>query len=398
MPQNLCRVCHSSDLRLFIDLGLQPVAHDLLSRPDQPDRILHPLTLHQCQRCGFIQNNDPIDPELLYKDYNFCFSAWKPQPHIQDEVDILHQHMPGCRCLEIGCNDGIFLLPLRKAGFRVIMGVEPNPFAAAKAKEQGFDVTCAMLTPEVAVGIYKEHGSVDLIIARQVLEHIPDLTKFFESVKILLAPGGKLLLELPDADAMVQHADCSMLWEEHPNHFTKSSIEHLLGKFGFTAIIEKYYDFSGGSLAILAEKSNGSSRIHSSHIRTDFASRVLSHADRIKSFLKIKRENSWHTAIYGSGARACTFVNGLGLKDVLDVSIDDQLEKQGLFMAGAKIPIVSLQNVVETPGNWFIILAVNHENEEKVNSRLQKCMGNRTIVTSFFAPHDCDSVLTSLGA
>ena len=72
-----CKCCESKRLEVLIDFGMQPIAHNLLDDKGQEDICMHPLCLHYCEECGFIQINNPIPPEQLYTKYNYCFSTWK---------------------------------------------------------------------------------------------------------------------------------------------------------------------------------------------------------------------------------------------------------------------------------------------------------------------------------
>ena len=123
---NLCNLCCSSELKLLIDFGLQPVAkHYLLNRTDaQPT---WPVELYFCESCGLTQLANACPPELLYDNY-VTLSAWKPQPHAQHEIDIIKK-LPAldvdAKIIEIGSNDGEFLIKLAENGFRNSLGVEP---------------------------------------------------------------------------------------------------------------------------------------------------------------------------------------------------------------------------------------------------------------------------------
>src|SRR6266478_5760159 len=93
-PGNLtrqkCRLCGSLELDLLIDLGNQPIAHRLLEAPG--DEFKHPLRVDYCTACGLGQICDPIDPVILYRNYNYCFSSWKPEPHRETELDLICSH------------------------------------------------------------------------------------------------------------------------------------------------------------------------------------------------------------------------------------------------------------------------------------------------------------------
>src|SRR3979411_2048258 len=83
-----CRACGAGDLFPMIDFGPMPIAHRLLGKPSE-NEFTHPLALDCCAHCGFIQVTSFVDPALLYLEYNYCFSEWKPQPHTDDEIELI---------------------------------------------------------------------------------------------------------------------------------------------------------------------------------------------------------------------------------------------------------------------------------------------------------------------
>jgi len=171
-PLLKCRLCGNQNLSVLIDLGSQPIAHRLLEQPER--EFTHSLKLHFCDQCGLNQILDPIDPEILYKGYNYCFSSWKPEPHREKELDLINSHKSRAKVFEIGCNDGLFLEELEKRGQELCVGLEPNAFAARIAREtRGLKVYETFLDEQTVREIKNAFGLFDVVLARQVLEHVP---------------------------------------------------------------------------------------------------------------------------------------------------------------------------------------------------------------------------------
>ena len=108
IAQHRCRLCPGENLMEMIDLGDQPIAHRLLESPDSSEEVF-PLTLHYCPDCGLGQIPEPIDPELLYRKYNYCFSSWKTEQHTEREIQSLSEAAELKNVFEIACNEGVFL-------------------------------------------------------------------------------------------------------------------------------------------------------------------------------------------------------------------------------------------------------------------------------------------------
>jgi hypothetical protein len=69
--------------------------------------------------------------------------------------------------------------------------------------------------------------------------------------------------------------------------------------------------------------------------------------------------------LYGSGCRASTAIHSLELIAFIDSIVDDQVEKQGLYMPQTMQPVTS-SDVLKGKENVLFLLAVNNENETKV--------------------------------
>ena len=73
---------------------------------------LHPMKVGGCTQCGLVQLMEPIDPSEFYTDYATP-SSWKNEPHVERLLAYLEQVVSrNARILEVGCNDGRFLLRL----------------------------------------------------------------------------------------------------------------------------------------------------------------------------------------------------------------------------------------------------------------------------------------------
>lgn len=394
-----CRLCGGSRLTVVLDAGDQPIAHRLLESPNDPE-IVHRLALHHCAACGLIQICAPIDPAMLYLDYNYCFSSWKPQPHMLDEIEMTLAHTRPRFAFEVGCNDGTFLDVLRQNGVSTLAGVEPNRFAGGKGERKGLRIYPGMLSDSVCRQAVAECGRFDLVVARQVLEHIADIEGFFRCIDELASVDGFLLLETPDVEAGVTMGDCSVVWEEHVNYFTEPVIRFGLRRFGYEPVALRRYNFSGGALAILARRARrvggrpGGSPLGT--VAGTFKQKVDGYGDLLRRKLGEWRERGGGVVLYGVGCRACTVTNALGLGKYLDFAVDDRIERQGKYLPGARLPIRSPETLRDGPRPLLCLLAVNQENEARVKSRLNALIPGEGRSVSLCSPADIWGELEAL--
>jgi 2-polyprenyl-3-methyl-5-hydroxy-6-metoxy-1,4-benzoquinol methylase len=399
-----CRACSSLDLIEIINLGKQPIAHRLVSSP-QDSEFTHPLVLHYCQNCGLVQICNPIDPSLLYLDYNYCFSAWKPQPHIIDEIETILTHVQTASVFEVGCNDGTFLEALKQKGVSLGVGVEPNPYASELARNRGFHVFSEMLSPDLCKEVVEKFGKFDTVVARQVLEHLQDIESFFACANILLNESGFLFIDVPDFEVSLSMGDCSTIWEEHINYFTQSVLASLLERFGYQSISIRHYNFSGGTVAILAQQKSLIDETDRSMVNCleiparEYSEKVGNYGELLRTTLSQYRSRGFKIVLYGVGCRACTVVNGLGLGQHIDFAIDDQQERQHKYMPGSKLSILPTQvlsNYAEDGDRILCLLAVNQENETAVREKLRDIITAKIEFASLLSPTNIVSELKRL--
>jgi len=370
-----CRVCGAVGLEPLIDFGSTPIAHRLLAQRDAHEETF-PFALSLCARCSLVQVADPIDPAVLYKGYNYNLSSWKFEPHLEDEIEKIAEVAPAT-ILEIAANDGRFLDAVQRRTGAKCIGLEPNPIPGARARERGFTIFESWACESVAAQIVAEHGRVDLVVARQVFEHVLDLHEFLRTAKRAMLLGGYLFIDVPDFAPARDLGDSSVLWEEHVNYFTESTLLAVLAREGFESVWTRRYDFSGGTVAILAQLT-GNSDPHA------LPSKVAAELDaarkyplllnefgsRLKGALSRARLQGVRVMLYGVGVRSCAAANMLGLGSLIDNVVDDQLERQGKFMPGTRLEILSSEVFAKNTAPMLCILAVNNESERTVRENV----------------------------
>lgn len=138
------------------------------------------------------------------------------------------------RILDIGCATGRLLANLRDLGFANVEGADPSPACAAAADRlYGIRVHTATIA-ELA----DTNERYDLCLLVGVLEHLRDLGAAFAHLRRLLAPHGRLYVEVPDATAFADwsNAPYQDFSTEHINFFAPVSLDNLMRAHGFTRV------------------------------------------------------------------------------------------------------------------------------------------------------------------
>lgn len=151
------------------------------------------------------------------------------------------------RLLDLGCGHGRLLYRARQAGWEV-KGVELSAETAARAAQViGAPVVAANfleMTPEA-----EDLGRYDLVCLRHVLEHLPDSKLAMRKIRSLLAPGGMVLLEMPNIEAwdkrmkrwlvnrgLYRRRYAPDFVAGHCNEFSRQSFEYLARATGFRLV------------------------------------------------------------------------------------------------------------------------------------------------------------------
>jgi 2-polyprenyl-3-methyl-5-hydroxy-6-metoxy-1,4-benzoquinol methylase len=373
---NLCNSC-KSDVKTLRNFGTFPIVNKLEINSKSFKK--YNFILGICQNCGLAQLIKPIDPINFYTDYSTP-SNHKLNPHVKYLLSRLKTYVKSdAKIIDIGCNDGSFLDELIKENYLNISGIEPTNNCYSMAIAKGHKVSKNYLNQETSQILTKD-GLFDVVISRQVLEHISDLQDFGLALNSLLKPGGYLIIEVPNATQNLSNFDYA-LWEEHVNYFTPLTLSIYLNKMGFELIEEWNSLFSGECLSIVARKSTTSFNVDSKLIKNEivkwekwssnFESFKSAINNAIRSLAKDKK-----IILYGVGARSSVCVNFLGLSEILTLAIDDLPTKQNKTMPYSSTKIISLQEAESIVSEeCLILLGVNAENETNLidnNTFVQK--------------------------
>src|SRR3989344_7486773 len=117
------------------------------------------------------------------------------QKHLNE---ILLTAPPPKHLLEIGCARGVFLDMARSAGYKV-QGIEANPYAS-KYAHKFFNL---QVTTTKFESVKKNFGKFDIIVAYDVIEHVPNPSGFIKKITTFLKPGGLVVIGTPNSSSLL---------------------------------------------------------------------------------------------------------------------------------------------------------------------------------------------------
>ena len=378
-----CRGCSGPLSEVFVDLGLSPIANNLpLARATEPDP-LYPLTAWFCERCLLVQLGQVEAPEVIFSDYLYLSSystTWlEHTARYAVEATKRLSLSPSSFVVELASNDGHLLRNFLDAGCRV-MGVEPAANVAALAINRGVPTCNEFFGAAVADKIRESEGPADLVVANNVLAHVPDVHDFIEGVRRLLSPSGTATVEFPHLQNLVAQCQFDTIYHEHFSYFSLHTAKSLFEQHGLDVYDVQRLPTHGGSLRLwvaqsaarlasgrsldevgLAERSAG---LHDPFVYSTFGRRCVELKDRLNQVVGDICSSGRRLVGYGAPAKASTLLNYCGIgPDKLEFTVDANPYKQGRMIPGVRIPIHAPSSLGKEPPDVVFVLAWNLRSE-----------------------------------
>ena len=381
-----CRHC-SADLELnLIDLGSSPpsnayLTEDALKAPEK----WFPLRVLVCTECWLAQTEDYAGADQLFDaDYSY-FSSFSDSwlRHAEEYVEKIIAQLQldaNAHVVEVAANDG-YLLQYFKARNIPCLGIEPTKGTADAARAKGIEIVESFFGVGLASELASQGRRADLMVANNVLAHVPDINDFVSGFRLLLKPHGVATFEFPHLMQLVDHAQFDTIYHEHFSYLSLSAVQRIFGNNGLQVFNVEEIPTHGGSLSVYAQIANSGQHAVSAAV-TDLLARERAvgmtggayyrgfqqKAERIKHdllafLLEAKRENKKVMA-YGAAAKGNTLLNYAGLRDdLLPLVVDRNPAKQNKFLPGSRIPVMDEAVIRNEKPDYILILPWNLKEE-----------------------------------
>jgi SAM-dependent methyltransferase len=399
--KNRCRLCSSTQLRLAVNIAASPIADAYVPKEKlyEPQE-LYPLDLFLCMDCGHVQNLHVLEPDFLFKDYTFFTSNFKSLVSHFEEYsrDLVAEFYlkKDMLAVEVGSNDGTFLLNLAAIGMRTV-GVDPSTAAAALANERGVKTIEAFFTEEVARRILSEHGRASVVIANNVFAHSDDLNGFVRAVEALLDHDGVFVFEVSYLGDIVDGFFFDTVYHEHVSYHSVRPLETFLGKFGLQIFNIVRNSSKGGSIRCFVKRiSSGRypvSEVVEEFIRSEltkglaeiqtferFDKAIIARKSENLALLKELLARGKRIAGYGASTTVTTLIWHFELCDKLEFLVDDNPVKQNLFSPRSHLEVLPSSELINRAVDFTVVLAWNYADKIIANNKLYLERGGRFIV------------------
>ncbi|WP_284735830.1 class I SAM-dependent methyltransferase [Dongia deserti] len=396
-----CRICGAPLCHPLVDLGMSPLCEAILTAEqcDQPETY-YPLHALVCERCFLVQLKQYVPPEQIFREYAY-FSSYSTSwvEHARKYCEMITKRLSLSRnslVVELASNDGYLLQHFAQLDVPVI-GIEPAANVAKLAIERGIRTHVEFFGAEMARRLAADGTRADLIIANNVLAHVPDLNDFVAGIAVLLKPSGVATLEFPHLQRLMEETQFDTIYHEHFSYFSLGTVRLLAKRHGVKIIDVEELATHGGSLRVYLTHSDAPVResgrvadlIHREETfgmfelatYMSFAKRVRRIKRNLLAYLIGTKDEGKMICGYGAPGKGNTLLNYCGIgTDFLEFTVDRNPYKHGRFTPGMHIPIYPTEMIDKRRPDYILILPWNLKQEIVQQMRHVRAWGCKFIV------------------
>jgi SAM-dependent methyltransferase len=381
-----CRHCTIELVHLLVDLGVAPPSNAYLTKLAlrRPEKFF-PLRVLVCHNCWLVQAEGYSRAAELFNEEYAYFSSFSNEwlVHAKLYVDQMIERF-GLNHLsvigEVAANDGYLLQFVRDRGIPCY-GIEPTASTASAARQKDLVIIQDFLTVNLAQELREQGRTVDLLVANNVLAHVPDINDFSQACRELLKPQGVLTCEFPHLLNLISLRQFDTIYHEHFSYLSFRAVVGIFEKNGLNVFDVQKVATHGGSLRVYSQRSDTGTNEIAASVRQltveedsagmssiEFYSGFQTSAEKVKNdFLKFlieARQDNKLVVAYGAAAKGNTLLNFAGVKsDLIKYVVDRSPHKADKFMPGSRIPIVGEDHLKSDNPDYVVILPWNLKDE-----------------------------------
>jgi len=360
-----------------IDLGHHPPSNAYLTSEQLAEpEITYPLKLFVCDSCWLVQLPAHASAEELFTaDYAYfssTSSSWcaHAERFVAAAVESL-QLGAKSQVVELASNDGYLLKYVQQRGIPCL-GIEPTQATAEAARALGIPTIERFFGAALAAELVADGQAADLVVANNVLAHVPDINDFMAGIARLLKPSGRASIEFPHLLRLLEGNQFDTIYHEHYSYFSLRVVQRIADAAGLELIDVEELSTHGGSLRvwlthaaavqpsaaipeILAAEASAGLETFSAYASFQQRAEAAKHA--LLEFLLQARRDGVRLLGYGAAAKGNTLLNYAGIRaDLLPAVADRAPSKQGKFLPASHIPVISPEQLeAETPDALLVL-------------------------------------------
>ena len=377
-----CRFCQE-ETSIINDFGKMPIANGFHPTMDS-DPYRFDLLTSFCDGCKLFQIvNQPAKELMFHNNYPFFTGLSKSMTghfwRLVEEVVLPEvKRIDDPFIVEIGSNDGTLLQRVKAEGIRHL-GVEPSANVFDRAMSAGVNSLNVFFGEESATSIRRGYGPANVIVAANVICHLPDLADLMSGICTLLDSEGVFIFEEPYLGSMLELVSFDQIYDEHVFIFSLLSVSNICSKFGLELYDAVKQPTHGGSMRYFVGHKGQKSK--SFRLQKLLEEEISNGIDKVQTYLdfqnncELKKSNlnrliadikhqGGRISGYAATSKSTTILNYCGIdSNSIDYICDSTPEKINTFAPGSNIPVVSMDFMHSNQPDFLLLFSWNHEKE-----------------------------------
>jgi hypothetical protein len=377
-----CRHCSAQLTLPFVDLGSAPPSNSYLTEAalHKPEKF-YPLRVLVCNECWLVQTDDFAECEEFFSSDYAYFSSFSDSwlTHAHNYVESMSARFSlsvESHVVEVAANDGYLLQYFCEKGIPCL-GIEPTASTAAAARKKGVEIIESFFGRAMASELVADGKAADLMVANNVLAHVPDINDFVGGFCILLKENGVATFEFPHLMRLVENVQFDTVYHEHFSYLSLSAVDCIFKSNGLRICDVDELTTHGGSLRVYAQRADTGTLpvarsvssmieqecekgIRNQNYYRDFQRSAETIKNDLLAFLIEAKSKGKTVAAYGAAAKGNTLLNFAGVRsDLIAFLVDRNPAKQGKYMPGSRIPIFAESVLRESRPDYVLVLPWN---------------------------------------
>lgn len=373
MKINKCPISGSEKSITYLNLGNVPLVNNLCATKEESLACeKFPLAIQFFPKSKLTCLTEIVNKDNLFLNYLYKSGVNKPYlDHCAKMYDYLSRIMilgNNDLIVDIGGNDGSLLKEFRKENRSPhYVNVDCSKSFIEDNKNAGIEYVNEYFGENTKL----EHKA-ELIISTNVFQHTEPIRSFVKGIERNLTCNGVWCLEFPYILTTLADDNYDQVYHEHVYYYCLKNIIDLLDQEGMRVINVSYHDMHAGTLRVLSVKKSSMRQPDSTILSFLNLEKTLTEEycvkwgkrahEKITEFTQFVNNFSLSGSIacFGAAAKGCVFLNSCGLDDtVIKFVVDDTPFKQGKFIPGTGIEVVSRDILRTFQPDYILILAHN---------------------------------------
>jgi SAM-dependent methyltransferase len=389
-----CGLCQHDHFEPIETFQSQPVSSALYEAPVTQNPLSFDLSLVRCKRCQLIQLVDYPTSSALKLQYDWM-TYNEPERHLDDLVSQLTERFK--------LNNNSKLLGVSYKDATTLTRFENNIHASASTIDYadhtlatdyyGMETIQAVLADnQFMQDKAKQIGRYDIILARHILEHATDMLSVINNLRRLLKEDGHIIFEVPEASKIFQQQNYPFIWEDHISYLFIEDIraisEYANMSLDFISVYEYAYENSlifSFSSGVDDEHTLDQPASKKEDLLASFKTALPNKIQYWQDTLSLYKRKGYRICLFGAGHLSVKFINYYQLADYLDLIVDDNPHKTGMYLPADVAKIMPSSSIDCESQPVLCLSTLSPEAETKVieNKHRFFCHPNVTVLQAF---------------